>query len=313
MKETQCFAGIDVSKACLDTVLLQTGECKSFSNDEKGISSLTDWLSKAGPTLIVLEATGGLEMPAVAALGAALLPVVVVNPRQVRDFAKAAGILAKTDKIDALVLARFAEAVRPQVRPLKDKQAQELSAVIARRRQVLQMLVAEKNRLGSASTCVRKQIQLHIKQLENHLGGIDKELQKLIKESPIWHAKELLLRSVPGIGPVLCTTLLSDLPELGSLNRRQIAALVGVAPFNRDSGTFRGRRCVWGGRANVRSMLYMGAVTAIRCNPVIRSFYLRLSKTGKAPKVVITACMRKLLTILNAMLRTKTAWECYYS
>ena len=308
MKEPQVFAGIDVSKACLDAAVLPDSECRSFTNDEKGISKLVSWLSKLHPNLIVLEATGGLEIPVVGALGISLLPVVVVNPRQVRDFAKATGVLAKTDKIDALILARFGAAVRPKVRPLKSKQAQELSAVIARRRQVVEMLVAEKNRLNNASPCVRKQVQAHINQLKKHLGSIDNDLQKLIKDSPLWRKKEELLRSVPGVGPILCTTLLSGLPELGSLNRRQIASLVGVAPFNRDSGTFRGRRCVWGGRANVRAVLYMGTISAIRCNPVIRDFYLRLCNAGKAPKVAITACMRKLLTILNAMLKSQTVW-----
>jgi len=311
MKEPQLFVGIDVSKACLDVAVSSEVECLSFTNDEKGISSLVTRLSNLQPTLIVLEATGGLEMPVVGALGAALLPVVVVNPRQVRDFAKATGILAKTDSIDANVLARFSEAIRPPIRPLKDKQTQELSAIIARRRQVVEMLGAEKNRFNSASHCVRKQIQAHITQLEKHLAAIDNDLQKLIKGSPLWREKETLLRSVPGVGPILCTTLLCNLPELGFLNRRQIAALVGVAPFNRDSGTFRGRRCVWGGRANVRATLYMGTISAIRCNPVIRDFYLHLSDAGKAPKVAITACMRKLLTILNAMLKTQTTWEAH--
>lgn len=308
MNEPQDFVGIDVSKACLDVAVFTDSKCRSFANDGKGIRSLVDWLSKLHPNLIVLEATGGLEIPVVGALGASLLPVVVVNPRQVRDFAKATGVLAKTDKIDALILARFGEAVRPQVRPLKDKQAQELSAVIARRRQVVEMLVAEKNRLNNTPPRVRKQVKAHINQLKKHLGSIDNDLQKLIKDSPLWREKEALLRSVPGVGPILSTTLLSGLPELGSLNRRQIAALVGVAPFNRDSGTFRGRRCVWGGRANVRAVLYMGTISAIRCNPVIRDFYLRLCDAGKAPKVAITACMRKLLTILNAMLKSQTAW-----
>ncbi len=312
MKESQVFVGVDVSKVRLDVAVSPKVEDWSFSNDDEGISSLVSRLNNLHPTLIVLEATGGLEAPAVGALGAALLPVVVVNPRQVRDFAKAMGILAKTDGIDAHTLARFGEAVRPKVRPLKDKQTQELSAIIARRRQVVGMLVAEKNRLNTASPCVRKQIQTHITQLEKHLASIDSDLQRLIKESPLWRIKEALLRSVPGVGPILCTTLLCNLPELGVLNRRQIAALVGVAPFNRDSGTFRGRRCVWGGRANVRTMLYMGTIAAIRCNPVIREFYLRLSDTGKAPKVVITACMRKLLIILNAMLKTQTVWGAYY-
>lgn len=235
-EQSETFVGIDVSKDRLDLAASPKSECLSFNQDEKGISSLVACLTKLHPKLIVLEATGGLEMPAVAALAAASLPVVVVNPRQVRDFAKATGTLAKTDGIDAHILSRFGEAVRPQVRPLKDTQTQELSAISARRRQVVEMLVSEKNRFNTASPRVRKQIQTHINQLEKHLANIDSDLQTLIKESPLWREKETLLRSVPGVGPVLCSTLLSNLPELGALNRRQIAALVGVAPFNRDSG-----------------------------------------------------------------------------
>lgn len=307
-EQSEPFVGIDVSKDRLDVAASPEDKGLSFNRDECGISSLVTCLTKLQPKLIVLEATGGLEMPVVAALAAACLPVVVVNPRQVRDFAKATGTLAKTDGIDARILSRFGEAVRPKVRPLKSEESQQLSAMLTRRRQVVEMLVAEKNRFSSATQFVRKEIQTHLDWLERHLAEIDAKLNQLIKETPVWREKEELLRSVPGVGPVLCTTLLADLAELGSLNRRQIAALVGVAPFNRDSGLFRGKRCVWGGRAHVRAMLYMGTIAAIRFNPVIKAFHQRLSKTGKAPKVVITACMRKLLTILNAMLKTQTAW-----
>ncbi len=313
MSQPQMFVGIDVSKSGLDVAVLPGLQHWSVSRDEVGINALVARLGSLHPTLIVMEATGGLEILLAGALAAALLPVVVVNPRQVRDFAKAKGILAKTDTIDAQTLAKFGEAVRPQVRPLKDNQTQELGVTIARRRQVVEMLVAESNRLKIAPTCVHKQIQTHIDQLEKHLEDINCDLQRLIKESPVWREKELLLRSVPGVGPILCATLLSGLPELGTLNRRQIAALVGVAPFNRDSGILRGKRHIWGGRANVRTTLYMSTMSAIRHNPVIKSFYQQLTSVGKAHKVALIACMRKLLTILNAILKTQTAWEAYQS
>jgi transposase len=309
MSQPQVFLGIDVSKSRLDVAAWPGTEFWNFKHDEAGINSLVGQIAKLQPALILLEATGGLEVLISGALAAASLPVVVVNPRQVRDFAKATGTLAKTDRVDAQILARFGEAVRPATRPLKDAQTQELSAIIARRRQIVGMLVAEKNRLHTASACVHKQIRIHISQLEKHLGDADNDLQRLIKESPIWRKKDALLRSVPGVGPTLCATLLCNLPELGTLNRKQIAALVGVAPFNRDSGSIRGKRCVWGGRANVRAMLYMGTVSAIRYNPVIKNFYLHLTSVGKSPKVAITACMRKMLTILNAILKTQIAWE----
>jgi transposase len=312
MSQPQVFVGIDVSKSKLDLAVLPGGRQWNLKHDERGIVSLVERLLKLQPALIVLEATGGLEMPLVGALSAVSLPVVMVNPRQVRDFAKATGKLAKTDVIDAQILARFGKALRPSVRPLKDEQTRELSALVTRRRQIMEMLVAEKNRLHSAPACVRSQIRAHISWLEKHLGDTDQDLQKLIKESPIWRTKDMLLRSVPGVGPALCATLLCNLPELGRLNRRQIAALVGVAPLNRDSGRFRGRRRVWGGRGHVRSILYMGTISAIRYNPVIREFYRHLRSVGKAPKVAITACMRKLITILNAMLKTQTPWQTAY-
>jgi transposase len=297
-----------VSKGRLDVAVRPSGESASFSNDELGIKPLVNRLGEIQPTLIVLEATGGIERQLVRALVSAELPVVVVNPRQVRDFAKASGQLAKTDAIDAMVLARFAEAIRPTVRPLPDESLLELRALIARRRQLTEMIVAERNRLTAASKSVRKRINTHIRWLEAELGRADKDLDQSIRQSPIWKENEDLLRSVPGIGPVISRTLLAELPELGQLNRKQIAALVGIAPLNRDSGTLRGRRTIWGGRATVRAALYMAALVASRRNAVIRDFYKRLRNTGKAPKVALVACMRKLLTILNAMIKHRTCW-----
>ena len=286
-----------------------SAEKLSVSNDEAGIQALVKRLSELKPVLIVLEATGGLERSVSGTLGSAQLPVVVVNPRQVRDFAKALGQLAKTDRIDAEVLARFAEAIRPPLRPLPDKVSLELRSLIARRRQLIEMMVAEKNRLSTASKAVRKRIEAHIRWLETELDRADKDLDHSIRQSPIWCENEDLLRSVPSVGPVVSRTLLAELPELGRLNRKQIAALVGIAPLNCDSGTFRGRRGIWGGRATVRAVLYMAALVASRRNSVIRNFYKRLRDKGKAPKVALVACMHKLLTILNAMIKHKTRWS----
>jgi transposase len=266
-------------------------------------------LKAVSPTLVVLEATGGLEVPLTGALAAARLPVVVVNPRQVRDFAKATGQLAKTDAIDAQVLARFAEAIRPAPRPLPDEQTQALAALVTRRQQLIDMLIAEKNRLASARPSIRKNLRAHIAWLERAVQQADTDLAEAIRQSPLWREKDELLRSVPGIGPVLTTTLLANLPELGTLTQKQIAALVGVAPLNRDSGTLRGRRTVWGGRAHVRTVLYMAAIVATRFNPVIRAFYHRLCAVGKAKKVALVACMRKLLIIVNAMLKHRSSWN----
>ena len=308
MEVSRSFVGVDVSKGRLDVAVRPSGESASFSNDELGIKPLVNRLGEIQPTLIVLEATGGIERQLVRALVSAELPVVVVNPRQVRDFAKASGQLAKTDAIDAMVLARFAEAIRPTVRPLPDESLLELRALIARRRQLTEMIVAERNRLTAASKSVRKRINTHIRWLEAELGRAEKDLDQSIRQSPIWKENEDLLRSVPGIGPVISRTLLAELPELGQLNRKQIAALVGIAPLNRDSGTLRGRRTIWGGRATVRAALYMAALVASRRNAVIRDFYKRLRNTGKAPKVALVACMRKLLTILNAMIKHRTCW-----
>lgn len=309
MEIAPIFIGIDVSKARLDVAMRPSAEKLSVSNDEAGIQALVKRLSELKPVLIVLEATGGLERSVSGTLGSAQLPVVVVNPRQVRDFAKALGQLAKTDRIDAEVLAHFAEVIRPPLRPLPDKVSLELRALIARRRQLIEMMVAEKNRLSAASKAVRKRLEAHIRWLETELDRADKDLDQSIRQSPIWQEHQDLLRSVPGIGPVVSRTLLAELPELGRLNRKQIAALVGIAPLNCDSGTFRGRRGIWGGRATVRAVLYMAALVASRRNSVIRDFYKRLRDKGKASKVALVACMRKLLTILNAMIKHKTRWS----
>jgi transposase len=302
------FVGIDVAKATLDVVVRPSGACWQLPNEDAAIKTLVARLAALPPTLLVLEATGGFERAIVAALAGAGLPVVVANPRQVRDFARATGQLAKTDAIDAAVLALFAERVRPEPRPLPDTAAQALDALLTRRRQLLEMLVAEKNRLGLARSPIRRGITQHIRWLERQLADVDGELGRLIEQSPVWRAKDDLLQSVPGVGPVLSRTLLGELPELGQLNRKQIAALVGVAPLACDSGSLRGRRIVWGGRAPIRTVLYMGALVAARHNPVIRRFYRRLRAAGKPAKVALTACMRKLLTILNAMMRSNTRW-----
>ena len=304
------YVGIDVAKAQLDLAMSSAGTITQWqaANDERGIGQLVARLQELGPTLVVLEATGGYELPLVGALGAGGLPVVVINPRQVRRFAQALGTLAKTDKLDARILAQFAATVQPTPRPLPDEQTQELSAILARRRQVVEMITAEKNRLPPAHRAVRERIKANLSWLERQLADLDDELGRSIRQSPLWREKDALLQSTPGVGPVLACTLLAELPELGRLNRQQIAALVGVAPLNRDSGLLRGRRLVWGGRAQVRRVLYMSALQAARFNPVIKTFYQRLLTAGKAKKVALVACMHKLLTILNAMMKHQTAW-----
>lgn len=309
MNEEKVFIGIDVSKKELEVALRPTGSRCVFTNNEDGIASLVEFVQSCSPTLIVLEATGGLETRVVSALAARGCPVVVVNPRQARDFAKATGKLAKTDSLDAHVLAHFADAVRPEIRALKDMEAQNLDALNTRRRQIVEMLTAEKNRLLMAPSWTRQDIKNHIDWLEKCLDKVNKEIKKLLKKSPIWREKDNILQSTPGVGPVLSVTLLADLPELGALKGKQIAALVGVAPLNRDSGIFKGRRVIWGGRAGVRSVLYMSTMSAIRFNPVIKVFYQRLRAAGKGHKVAMTACMRKLLVILNAMLRNGHCWN----
>jgi transposase len=303
------FVGIDVSKAMLDIGVRPSGERWQMENSLEGIGELSKKLGSLSPDLIVLEATGGYEMPAAATLASAGLPVAVINPRQVRDFVKSLGRLAKTDKIDANVLARFSEAIRPDPRPLPDDQIQQLQAVLARRRQIIEMIVAEKNRVRLAHKRVIAGLMEHIAWLEKCLDELDKELHDLIKDSPIWREKDDLLQSVPGVGSVLSITFLAELPELGLLNRKKIAALVGVAPFNCDSGKMHGKRAIWGGRASIRAVLYMATLSSIRFNPIIHAFYDRLLQAGKEPKVALTACMRKLLTILNAMVHNNQHWD----
>jgi transposase len=272
MKHNPIWVGIDVSKESLDVAIRPTGKFWSATNNETGAKDVMDKLQDLSPEMIVVEATGGLEALIVTELASAGLPVVAVNPRQVRDFAKATGKLAKTDEIDAHVIAHFGEAVRPEIRPIKDEMLQELTDIIARRRQIVDMIIAEKNRLTRSSGQVEKNIKSHINWLEKHLGKADDELKKRIKGNPLWRKKEEICLSVPGVGPVLAMSLLANLSELGQVSSRQISALVGVAPFNRDSGKYRGRRIIWGGRANVRSVLYMAALSAIRFNPVIKEF-----------------------------------------
>lgn len=311
------LVGIDVAKADLVVTARPSGERWTVGNDERGVRTLVDRFRKDAPELIVLEATGGYELLCVAGLAAAALPVVVVNPRQVRDFAKATGQLAKTDRIDADVLALFAERVRPTVRPLPDAEAQELDALLARRRQLIDMLQAERNRLGQVfgrgKQPVKKSLKGHITFLERELKIADTDLGEMVRRSPAWRERDDLLQSVPRVGRVLSFTLLADLPELGRLSRRQIAKLVGVAPLSRDSGTLRGRRFVQGGRASVRAVLYMGALVATRRNAVIRTFYERLLALGKPKKLALVACMRKLLTILNTIVRTGQCWNADYT
>ena len=307
------FIGIDVAKAYLDVGAYPTGDTERVPNTGVGIAELTTRLAARGPECIVLEASGGYEHDVVVSLATAGLPVVVVNPRQVRDFAKATGQLAKTDRLDALILARFAAQIRPEVRPLPDAAAEELRSVQMRRSQVVAMLTAEKNRLPTANPAVRGHIKAHIAWLEGQRDELNAELRRLLQESPVWREKEQLLRSITGVGEVVSSTLLAALPELGQLSHKEVAALAGLAPLARDSGTMRGKRTIWGGRAIVRQTLYMATLSATRYNPVIRAFYQRLIARGKAPKVALTACMHKLLIICNAVLRSNTAWDPHYA
>ena len=305
---SEAYVGVDVSKLLLDVNVLPSDQAQQFTNDGKGVKQLVTFLRKTDPALIVFESTGGLEMLAVSALAEHQLPVVIINPRQVRDFAKATGRLAKTDAIDAGTIARFARDIRPEIRPLKDEHAQALSALNTRRRQMVDMLVAEKNRLHSALKPNRKSIQQHIRWLEKALENINNDIDQMIKKSPTFCKNNKILQSFKGVGPVTAATLLSDLPELGSMDRKKIAALVGVAPLNCDSGQYRGRRRIMGGRANVRRNLYMAAIASIRHNSMIRAFYDRLITAGKPPKLALTACMRKILVILNAMMKNRSYW-----
>ena len=314
MEEEKVYVGIDVAKASLDMAVHQCEQRWRFTNDDEGISQAVSCVKERCPILIVLEATGGIELPLTAALAAAGLPVAVVNPRQIRDFARATGKLAKTDAIDAQVIAHFAAAVKITPRPLPDAEAREFSALLTRRRQVMGMITAERNRLRpTCSKVVRDLIKDHIASLEREVDKLDDSLRDSVRGSSVWREKDDLLQSVPGVGPVLSATLLAALPELGTLNRKQVAALVGVAPLNRDSGNFRGKRTVWGGRAKVRSPLYMATLAATKHNAIIRAFYQRLRAAGKESKVALTACMRKLLTILNAILKHRTPWRYAHS
>ena len=304
------FIGIDVAKDFLDVASTLNNEVRRLPNNPSGWLTLIGQLRQVQPERIVLEATGGLERRLALALAAAALPVCVVNPRQVRQFARSTGHLAKTDAIDSRTLARFAEAVRPPLRLLPDPDTYELQALVLRRLQLIEMLKAERNRLRLAAAAVRPNLERSIQAIETWLGEVEVQLAGVVRNTPAWREKERLLRSVPGAGPVLALTLLAGLPELGNLTRWQVAALAGVAPFNQDSGQFRGRRRVWGGRAQVRPALYMAALVASRHNPVISAFYLRLLHAGKPRKVALTACMRKLLTLLNAVLRDENPWQC---
>jgi len=304
------YVGIDVAKATLDVAIGSDGELVQVENSEAGVARLLERLGAVAPKLVVLEATGGYESVVAGAIVGRGIDVAVVNPRQVRDFAKATGVLAKTDRIDARVLARFAEAVRPEPRPLPTAEAKELDEYLSRRRQLVDMLTMEKNRQSIATTDrMKKSLKKHVDWLEEALRRANDDIDKAIRNSPAWREQEDLLRSVPGIGPVSARTMLAELPELGRLNRKKIAALVGVAPLNRDSGTLQGIRTCWGGRASVRQVLYMAALSAVRCNPVIRRTYAALRARGKKHKVALVACMRKLLTILTAMVRDKRHWS----
>ena len=305
----ECFVGIDVSKSTLDVDAYPTANPVSFANDEAGRSDALAALRKLHPTLIVVEATGGLETPMAAMLAAEGLSIAVVNPRQVRDFAKALGILAKTDRVDAHVLARFGQAIRPEARPRPSQESSELAALLVRRRQLVEMVTAENNRLQSAAPRVAKAIRTHVIWMQKRLAEVDHDLDDMIRASPVWQHKAALMESVPGVGRVTATALLAQLPELGKLSNKQISGLVGVCPYNRDSGTLRGRRAIWGGRANVRAALYMAALVASRHNPVLKAFYQRLVAAGKPKKAALVACMRKLLTMLNAMIKHDKPWK----
>jgi transposase len=304
------FVGADIAKDQVDVHIRPTDERLQVGRDEAGLATLVARLHPLGPRLVVLEATGGYEIPVAAALATAGIPVALVNPRQIRDFARATGQLAKTDALDARVLARFAEVVHPPARPLPTAAAQALSELVARRRQLIEMLGAERNRHQQArDPQLQRRIATQVRWLTKALAELDADLDTTIRSSPIWCARDNLLQSIPGIGEVTAYTLLADLPELGQLDRRKIAALVGVAPLNRDSGHWRGRRTIAGGRAAVRSVLYMATLTAVRFNPVIAHFYQRLTAAGRPKKVALTAAMRKLLTILNAVLRDQRPWH----
>lgn len=318
MNGSESFVGIDVSKAELDVYVRPSGTHwtvlnDTVLNDAEGHSHLADQLHSIAPALIVLEATGGLERPASYALAEAELPVAVVNLRRTRDFARALGLPAKTNRLDAQALAHFADAVRPELRQLPDQQAQDLSALLSRRRQLSDILTAERNRLSTASAAIQDSIHSHISWLRDEIATLETEIDALIQANAQWRAQVKQLAEVKGVGKITAFTLIVDLPELGQLNRKQIAALVGVAPLNNDSGSRHGKRFVWGGRAAVRTALYIATLSASRFNPTIKSFYERLTNAGKPKKVALTACMRELLTILNAMVKNGTNWDPHYA
>ena len=307
--QEEAFVGIDVSKSTLDLWLDPAGESIHVAYDDAGIAAVCQRLNAMLPTLIVMEATGGLETRLATELAACGLPVAVINPRQARDFAKASGELAKTDRIDAAILCAFARAIRPTVRPLKDADVRALDDLVTRRRQLVGIRAQETLRLGSAgSPAMQKSLKTHIDWLNKRIAKLDDDLKKRLRTSAVWKAKDDLLRGIPGVGAITTVTMLAKCPELGRLNRREIAKLAGVAPLANDSGKHRGKRMIWGGRADVRSVLYMAAISAIRFNPVIKKFAKRLKTAGKPPKVIITACMRKLLTIMNSMIKNNSPW-----
>ena len=308
--ESRCYVGIDISADRLEVQVLPTEQSQRLVYDNAGVSHLVGFLQQLKPALIVVEATGKLEMAVVASMAAVELPVVVMNPRRIRDFARSLGLLAKTDRVDAYVLARFAESVRPQPRPLPTEQQQAMQELVSRQRQLVEIRAAESNRLRrTRTTAVRHNLQIHLAWLDKQIQEMDRQIRQLITASPCWRQKDQLLQSVPGVGPKLSSVLVAHLPELGQLNRRQIASLVGLAPFNRDSGRWRGKRFIGGGRSKVRCTLYMGSLVAAYHNPVIRALRQRLENQGKPFKVVLTACMRKLLVILNAMVKNGTQWN----
>lgn len=304
------FVGVDVSKDTLDVHIKPSGKQLHVTNDDGGVAQILELLKEVCPVLIVMEATGGLEVGLASELAGAQLPAAVINPRQARDFAKATGQLAKTDQVDAAMLAAFAQAIRPQTRPLKDADTRALNDLVSRRRQLIAMRVQETLRLGTAtSKPMQKSLNNHIAWLDKQIGQIDSDLSNRLRQSELWRAKDDLLQGIPGVGSVTSMTMLAKCPELGTLSRREIAALTGVAPLANDSGKHRGKRFIWGGRAEVRAVLYMAAIAAMRCNHPIKAFAARLKLAGKPAKVVIVACMRKLLTIMNAMLKSNTAWK----
>lgn len=306
----QVYVGIDVAKAHLDVHVLPAGEAFTVARDGESVASLADRLKTLSPSLVVLEATGGFETLVAATLGGAGLPVAVINPRQIRDFARSAGRLAKTDALDAEVIALFAQRMQPEPRPLADEQTRTLSELVARRRQLVEMMTAERNRRPRLSRkSLVKALDRHLAVLQKDLSALEEEIKDTIRGMPIWREREDLMRSVPGVGPTLARTIIADVPEIGTLDRKKVAALIGVAPLNWDSGTYRGRRTTWGGRSKVRAVLYMAALAASRCNPILRSFYQRLLNAGKPRKLALVAVMRKLLTILNAIVRDQTPWQ----